>query len=75
MKLYSINSPAPIEVSDVPIIVEGGMISEPIMCNVGETTFTTTISEKGKRKLFWSLGLTNNWRKRHGVPMYRKLER
>ena len=68
----------PIEVSDTPIIVEGGLITYPILCGVGEeheATLTCTISEKGKRKLLWAFGETNNRRKRHGLPLYRKLKR
>ena len=64
-------------VNDVPIVVEGGLMTEPILYNVGEheVTLTCTMKEKTRRKIYWALGLTNNWRKRHGVPMYRKLER
>lgn len=54
------------------------MITEPILHSVGEEyegTLTCTVSEKTRRKIFWSLGLTNNWRKRHGLPLYRKLKR
>lgn len=78
MTLYSIGSLAPIGVSDTPIIVEGGLITDPLMSTVGEEyegTLTCTISEKGKRKLLWAFGETNNRRKRHGLPMYRKLKR
>ena len=77
LNVCNVDSLRPID--DTPILVEGGMIDDTPIYVMGESgregALTCTMKEKTRRKIYWALGLTNNWRKRHGLPMYRKLER
>lgn len=81
-KLYSMDLVPPLEVSepiDIPEFATGGIVNNPcILSKAGESsgTLTCKMSRKSiqrlKRVFQRSLTGSNNWRKRHGLPMYRK---
>lgn len=69
-------------INELPKLATGGMIfnvNEPILANLGETcegSFNVIVKpdtiERLKRLSFKG---TNNWRKRHHIPMMRKIYR
>ena len=66
--------------SVIPPLAAGGVIhgESVTLPEVGELVISlnkSIIFPQGIRKFMWALGLTNNRRKRHGLPMYRKIRR
>lgn len=67
-------------INEIPEVQTGGIVDEPFIgVNLGgtcECSISVTFSRKGlkrlKRELFKG---TNNWRKRHHIPMMRKIYR
>jgi len=67
------------EIPEIPKLATGGMIDEPILANLGETcegSFNVVIKpDAAERFKRFILKGTNNRRKRHHIPMMRKIYR
>ena len=81
-KLYSVDLVAPVEVSepiDISELATGGIVATPYMATAGENSGTLTCKMSKKsiqrvvRVIQTATGGSNNWRKRHGLPMYRRV--
>ncbi len=66
-------------INEIPKLATGGMIDEPILANLGdacEGTFNCIVKPNFTERLIRRFRKgTNNWRKRHHIPMMRKIYR
>lgn len=80
LKIMDIETGKEYEVSEIPKLATGGMIDEPVigvdLVETCKASISVIINPKGKERFIrFLLKGTNNNRKKHHIPMLRKIYR